>query len=165
MSFDQGFGCIDDLFADAWCRDDRCARLGLHVAHEAQGEDFSDEVKEEAKRASKSKKPVWKRPAPKALDHCIAKAVSQTYPKRLDTIFREVEEDYGLDSTRSALYRNVQRHLYKLVERGHILQVDLGRRLYAYLRPGSALLADLNLMREQLREQIENTSDTHSVRA
>jgi hypothetical protein len=122
-----------------------------------EGQDFSAEVKAEAKKQleSKSSKPPWKRPCSKALDHSIAKAVSKTYPKHFDTILREVENDYGLDTTPGALYRRVGRHLAKLVDRGQILRIDLGRRLYSYLRPGSPLVDDVEMMREQIEAVLE----------
>jgi hypothetical protein len=40
--------------------------------------------------------------------------------------------------------------LARLVERGHILRIDLGQQLFAYLRPGSNLVGDISLMREQI---------------
>jgi len=155
-----GHCSVSIRFDYAWCRDERCDRLDLHPAHAIslqEGQDFSEKLKEEARAQleSKSKRPPWRRPCPKALDHSIAKAVSKTYPKHLDAILREVEDDYGLESTPSALYRNVQRHLAKLVERGQILRVDLGRRLYAYLRPGSPLVHDVEMMREQIESLLE----------
>jgi hypothetical protein len=58
---------------------------------------------------------------------------------------REVEEDYG-----ECIDRTVARRLARLVKRGHILRIDLGRHLYAYLRPGSSLVNDVDLIREQL---------------
>lgn len=135
--------------------------MELHLAHETRGEDFSEKLKAEAKEAlaSNSKRPPWKRPSSKALDHSIAKAVSKDRPKNLDTILREVQDDYGLDSTEGALYRNVQRHLAKLVQRGHILRIDLGKRLYAYLRPGSRLVRDVANIRQQLIAETESWLD------
>lgn len=137
-----------------WCRDEFCGRSELHLAHEG---DFSDEIKQRARDLapkSKSDKPPWKRSAPRALDHSIAKAVSRTYPKHLDAILRDVESDYGSGPTEAALYRAVQRHLAVLVERGHILKIHLGRKLYAYLRPGSPLVNDVDMMREQIENVI-----------
>lgn len=137
-----------------WCRDEFCDRADLHLAHSIE---FSDIVKQQAKNIapkSKSEKPPWKRSAPKALDHSIAKAVSKTYPKHLDAILRDVESDYGSGPTEAALYRAVQRHLAVLVERGHILKIHLGRKLYAYLRPGSPLVNDVDMMREQIENVI-----------
>ncbi len=146
----MGLQCVSP-----WCRNDQCARADLHLAHD---EDFEDEARKRTPR-SKSQRLPWKRPAPKALDHCIAKAVSKTYPKHLNAILREVEDDYGTaGETGSALYRAVQRHLAVLVERGHILKIDLGRHLYAYLRPGSSLVNDVELMRDQIESMMESTA-------
>jgi len=137
-----------------WCRDERCERIDLHFSHEIIG----DGLPPDDGSPSKSKRLPWQRPAPKALDHAIAKAVSKTYPKHLDAILRDVEDDYGSGPTQSALSRAVQRHLARLVERGHILKIDLGRRLYAYLRPGSSLVGDVDLMRDQIEGRIESTA-------
>lgn len=138
----------------SWCRNDQCARVELHLAHD---EDFDEDYREHVPR-SKSQDPPWKRPASKALDHSIAKAVSKTYPKHLNAILREVKDDYGSGASESALYRAVQRHLAVLVERGHILKIDLGRHLYAYLRPGSTLVNDVEMMREQIESMMESTA-------
>ena len=133
------------------CRDEHCNRLELHAAHEVVERKFRRRF------VSKSSTNPWMRPAPKALDHSIAKAVSQTYPRAAETIFREVEHDYGSCCTRTIL-----RRLKILVARGHILKIDLGERLYAYVRPGSSLVNDLDLMREQIRmmktEQARSTA-------
>ena len=155
-----------------------CERMDLHAAHrlpKGQGQDFEKKVKKETreqlrirrKRRANSKSdhprpvlPPWKWAAPSALDHSIAKSVSKTYPKHLDAILDDVENDYGsAGSTQGTLYRQVQRHLTKLVERGQILRIDLGQRLYAYLRPGSTLVRDVDMMREQIIEMIEVSSD------
>jgi hypothetical protein len=79
------------------------------------------------------------------LDHAIAKATSQIYPRHLDAIVRHVHADYGPCTSRA-----IQRRLVRLVERGHILRIDLGKQLYAYLRPGSKLVNEIDLMREQI---------------
>jgi hypothetical protein len=139
-----------------------CDRIDLHPAHQVPKGLVKEKIKqlkkaERKQSSSMSQRPPWRRPAPKVLDNSIARAVSKTYPKPLDAILREVEDDYGLDSTKSAFNRNVQRHLTKLVERGHILRIDLGQRLYAYLRPGSALVDDIGLIREQIEIQIAGT--------
>ena len=139
----------------SWCRDEQCERVELHLAHASCPQHAC-----KRSASSKSKRAPWERSAPKALDHSIAKAVSKTYPKHLDAILREVEDDYGTGPTPSALYRAVQRHLAQLVTRGHILKIDLGRTLYAYLRPGSSLVSDVELMREQIENMIDSTTGT-----
>lgn len=146
----------------AWCRDEMCPRMDLHRAHAMdEGEDFRRErVKTEVRgRASRSSRLPWKRPCPKALDHSIVKAVSETYPKHISAIVADVRDDYGtIGSSESSLHRHVQRHLARLVEHGHILRVDLGQRLFAYLRPGSKLASDVDLIREQILLRIEAAS-------
>jgi hypothetical protein len=142
----------------ACCRNEFCEREELHAEHQ----DFSDEIKNEIRKRlepkSKGKRPPWKRPAPKALDHSIISAVSYVYPKRLDTIVCDVENDYGSGPTHAALYQAVLRHLSQLVACGQILRIDLGRRLFAYLRPGSSLVKDVGLMREQILDEIDQNS-------
>lgn len=170
--------------ASIYCRDEMCDRLGLHYARRTCGEDFRNKIKSEAKQKLKHNgRPRWRKlregeeppkdaevraypdgsrsyamtqpwhlSAPRALDHCIAKAVSKTYPKPIDVIFDEIQDDYGECDRRA-----VERHLKKLVDRGQLLRVDLGRRLSAYLRPGSSLVKDVTLMREQIEALYEQT--------
>lgn len=119
------------------CRDEACERIELHLAHEVIGNE-----KREPK--SSSPLPAWVRPSPRALDHSIARATSKTYPRHFAAILQVVENDYGACNSRTVL-----RRLLRLVDRGHILRIDLGSQLYAYLRPGSPLVNDIDLMREQ----------------
>src|SRR3990172_3495241 len=124
---------------DGFCRDENCSRIDLHLVH------IVEMISEQPEPPSLAKRPPWRSPAPKALDHSIAKATSRTYPRHFDAILHEVEADYG-----DCNPRTVQRGLRKLVERGHILRIDLGRHLYAYVRPGSKLVNDIDLLREQI---------------
>jgi hypothetical protein len=110
----------------------------LHPAHEIEG------PLDDTEPVSASAKEPWERSAPIALDDSITKAVSLTYPRHINAIVQLVEDDYG-----SCNLRTVQRRLRALVQRGHLLRIDLGRQLYAYLKPGSALVNDIDLMREQ----------------
>jgi predicted transcriptional regulator len=122
----------------SYCRDESCHRIDLHPAHAVTAIRVTE-------APSTSPREPWKRSAPRALDHSIAKATSKTYPRHFKAILREVEEDYG-----ECIDRTVARRLARLVKRGHILRIDLGRHLYAYLRPGSSLVNDVDLIREQL---------------
>jgi hypothetical protein len=145
------------------CRDENCERFEVHYEHECGVVDDSEQdddtvdvslsywptwVKAREAVTRRAEAP-WRKSAPKALDHSIAKSISRTYPKPFHVILRDVEEDYGEVNPRTA-----QRRLKKLVERGHFLRIDLGRRLYAYLRPGSTLVHDTDLMREQLDDLV-----------
>lgn len=121
------------------CRDEFCDRLDLHQAH------ASLEIAFEPPDTSTSVHAPWRRPAPKALDHSIAKAVSKTYPKPFGVLLRDVQYDYG-----ACNLRTVHRRLRRLVDRGYVLRIALGRRLYAYVRPGSNMVNDIDLMREQI---------------
>jgi len=127
------------------CRDEACDRIELHLAHKVTREP-------EPEPRSTSPLPKWKRQAPKALDHSIAKATSKTYPRHFDAIMKIVESDYG-----TCIDRTVHRRLKRLVQRGHILRIDLGRHLYAYLRPGSTLVNDVDLIREQCFDAFESS--------
>jgi hypothetical protein len=121
------------------CRDENCDRVDLHPSHSV----VTHRVKR--KKPSVSRRLPWRQPAPRALDHSIAKATSKTYPRHFQAILHEVKEDYGDCNSRTVI-----RRLGRLVKRGHILRLDLGRSLYAYVRPGSNLANDIELVREQI---------------
>jgi hypothetical protein len=121
------------------CRDEDCDRIELHLEHEVEPKE------PEKEQPSRSATAPWKRSSPKGLDRSIAKATSQLYALPFEAILRHVENDYG-----TCIPRTVQRHLRTLVDRGHLLRIDLGRRLHGYLRPGSNMVNDLDLMREQI---------------
>jgi hypothetical protein len=117
--------------------------MELHFKHDA----VTTEQEEDRSRSSIDE--PWKRPAPEALDYSITQAASLTYPKPFEVLMRDVEYDYG-----ACNMRTVQRRLRSLVERGHILRIDLGRRLYAYLRPGSNMVDDVDMLREQVESMM-----------
>jgi hypothetical protein len=128
---------------DLLCRDDACDQTELHYKHR---------VKHRAEKVASSRSTVapWLRDAPIALDESITNATSQVYPKPLCVLARDVEQDYG-----TCCARTVQRRLRRLVEQGHILRLDLGARLYAYMKPGSNMVnADIDLLREQVFAQL-----------
>jgi hypothetical protein len=148
------------MHAERLCRDENCDLLGLHAEHEvpeqvceaeADQTDFPLEFAywakwHQARDAAKLRLvPPWMQQAPEALDDSIIKATSQTYPKPFEVIMRDVEYDYG-----SCNMRTVQRRLRAIVQRGHVIRLDLGRRLHAYVRPGSNMINDLDLVREQI---------------
>jgi len=130
------------------CRNENCDRIELHLKHKVP------RCPKRVEPSSNSASVPWKRPAPKALDRSIAKATSKLYALPFEVILREVENDYG-----TCIPRTVQRHLRTLVARGHLLRVDLGRRLHGYLRPGSNMLNDLDLLREQVSSMTSYASD------
>jgi hypothetical protein len=132
-----------DLDPSRLCRDDRCERTEVHLAHAIT------HAPPAPKTLTKSVKEPWRRRDPRALDHCIAKAVSQTYPRHIAAIVEEVRQDYG-----ACNLRTVQRHLQRLVQRGHLLRIDIGRSLYAYLRPGSSMAHERALMLTQIEDLI-----------
>lgn len=140
------------------CRDEACDRLEIHLAHDVgkpvvqntTGGKVPRERGDDDDERSGSARLAWQRSAPKALTRAIARATSRTYPKHYDAILHEVQKDYGACNSRT-----VQRHLRRLVERGHVLQVDLGKRLFAYLRPGSKMAGDIDLLREQISDLMD----------
>jgi len=138
---------MENCAKSRFCRNESCDRLDLHLKHKV--------ARKPPEPVSHGRNPEWLRPAPKALDHSIAKAVSKTYPRHFNAILQVVESDYG-----SCNYQTVRRHLRRLIERGHVLRIDLGQQLYAYLRPGSPLVNDIALMREQLADVLYTTVTT-----
>jgi hypothetical protein len=136
---------MEDCDLSLICRDENCRRIDLHPVHAVTATCDSEVI-------STSTREPWKRPAPRALDHAIAKATSKTYPRHFNAILREVEEDYG-----DCIGRTVARRLARLVKRGHILRIDLGRSLYAYVRPGSKLANDIDLVREQVENMFASS--------
>lgn len=133
------------------CRNEHCDRVELHPAHWLRG------TSEAPEPSSSSAKVPWIRSAPEALDESITRAVSLTYPRVFTTIAQMVEEDYG-----SCNLRTVHRRLKRLVQRGHLLRIDLGKQLYAYLKPGSSLVNDVDLMREQCFDIFASSASSSS---
>lgn len=131
------------------CRDDRCGEVSIHLAHDVRRVDRC-EARWLAQHTVKDHKTTpWGRPSHRALVNAVARATSATYPRHCEAIYRAVRDDYG-----TCTMRSVQRTLKVLVERGHVLRVDLGSRLYAYLRPGSRIADDVALIREQVEAAI-----------
>jgi hypothetical protein len=128
--------------ANNLCRNESCDRIELHRKHRV----ISKQPKKESSRSTIAE--PWRRSAPLALSESITKATPSTHALPYEVLLREVENDYG-----ECCSRTVQRHLRTLVERGHVLRIDLGRRLYGYLRPGSNMVNDLDLLREQVLMQ------------
>ena len=117
------------------CRDDRCDREDVHPAHEV-----FEGCQDEAKRASG-------RQPDEALLEILATKVTRAVPKSSAMLYNDTINDYG-----SVNKRTFYRYLEQLIERGLILRVDLGQRLYAYLHPSSTLADDTDLLLEQIRD-------------
>lgn len=114
------------------CRDERCAREELHCAHEVDGQEQAEDRQGHADEA---------------LIESIARAITPAVPKSSLMLYHDVENDYG-----SVNKRTFYRYLKRLVERGIVLRIDLGDRLYAYLHPASKMRHDLDLLHEQIRD-------------
>lgn len=127
-------GCI--------CRDENCERLDVHAAHDVP------KVKKE--RPPSPGRELWKRSAPKALDHAIAKATSKHDVTHFGAILNEVRNDYG-----DCEERTVYRRLKRFVERGHMVKLDLGLSMAGYIRPKSKLLGNPDYLRERLLDKLD----------
>ncbi len=91
------------------------------------------------------------------LEHSIEQVVT-AHPKAFHDVLRAVQEDYGtISATTASSDRILHRYLARLAERGRILRVDLGDRLYAYLKRGAKAAADPLHCREVLRDAMIST--------
>lgn len=148
---------IEELDPSEICRDERCSRAGIHRKH------LIKTVHEPRAhhRPDPNARPLWKRPDPNGLINSIARATSKAYPMWFSAIAREVRDDYG-----NVDERTIYRYLKVLVDRGHILKLDLGLQLAAYIRPGSRLLKDLDSLREYMLAEVPEMcrSSTSKVR-
>lgn len=135
---------------EAWdpsevCRDENCHRRDLHRPHLVE----TRPPPTLHHRPNPNKKPLWQRNDPKGLTGAVARAVDKT-PKRFIEIVRDVRDDYG-----NVTERSVYRHVKKLVERGHLIKLDLGLTFAAYIRPKARLLKDPEAMRDFIDGEIE----------
>ena len=136
LDFDFGY----DL--DLLCRDERCLRPELHFAHRVRGRLAVSDSRTRSKRYAHQ---PWKAHSYEALRESVFSAVSSIEPRNFLTILREVENDYG-----STCGRSVHRHLSSLRNDGRILRLDFRGRAHAYLRQGSRLAKDPDLVYEQI---------------
>lgn len=145
------------------CRDDACARTDVHPRHDVP-QPIVAPPKLKKRKPKIHHRPdgsvvalypdpasLGARPAPRALTNAIARATSKSDPRQFGEIVDRVHNDYG-----SAPRRSIYRYLALLVERSHVIKLDLGFAFAVYIRPGSKLLGDV----EQLRDLILGKSDT-----
>lgn len=130
---------VEFCSAAAICRDDDCDVIGVHPAHPIKA------TPKPTKGVFASGPGVWRKHSVPAITNAVARAVSPVQPRGIMAITHLVQNDYG-----DCNVRTIYRHLGKLVARGHVLRVDLGERLYAYLRPNSRYVNDIAYLREQL---------------
>ena len=141
MSEESGSGSI--------CRDDNCDRLDVHPPHLVLNKGRKIVPHH---RPNGLQRPLWQRDDPRGLTGAVARATSKSYPMLFSHIVRDVRDDYG-----PCTERTVYRHLRKLVQRGHVIKLDLQLAFAAYIRPRSRLLADP----EGLRDYMLGTLELH----
>lgn len=146
---------FDHWLVKSVCRDERCTKSGIHAPHKLRG---SSAEARSTKKNFAGKSP-WQMSAKKALTNAIAKATSITYPTHFKKLLDDVENDYGV-----CCDRQVYRALKILVERKQIIKMDLGGNLFAYVRPGSKLVNDPGLVREQIMGAIDLVNIPWSAR-
>lgn len=127
------------------CRDDRCMRLDVHKKHWKR-----EWAPQASSRKTSSKKLPWQQDDPRALVGAVARATSRAYPMCFSAIAANVRDDYG-----QVHDRTIYRHLRTLVDRGHLIKLDLRLPMAAYIRPKSRLLHDLESLREYILGTIE----------
>lgn len=126
------------------CRDERCELLGVHV----QGPSCIRLRGREALHRTRSRKHAtqpWRAYNADALRECVRNAVSFVEPRNFSTVLSAVENDYG-----TCCERSVHRHLGSLRHSGAIVRMDFKGRIHAYLRAGSRLIRDPQLVLEQI---------------
>lgn len=136
---------------DTWspseiCVDDACKRIDIHRKHLV----MRHEPPRAHHRPDPNKKPLWQRNDPNGLTGAVARATSKSQPKVISEIIRDVRDDYG-----EVTERSVYRHVKKLVERGHLIKLDLGLTFAAYIRPKSRLLKNPEALKDFVLGEIE----------
>lgn len=126
------------------CRDDRCELVGIHVA----GKHCQRVRSRESQYRTRSRKHAgqpWRAYNYEALHESVYSAVSLVEPRSFSSILATVENDYG-----TCCDRSVHRHLNSWRQSGEIVRMDFRGRIHAYLRAGSRLLSDPELVLEQM---------------
>lgn len=136
LDFDSGY----DL--GQICRDDNCDLDCLHFRHEVPP---SIAIRP-PRRKSKGWREPWKATCSQALQEATYRAISSYEPRNFSTVLSFIENDYG-----TCCVRSVHRHLNKLRWAGRIERMDFSSlRIHAYLRTGSRMLRDPDLVLEQI---------------
>jgi hypothetical protein len=129
----------------SFCRDEACERLDLHTC---SPKNCLRRRGREALYGTRSRKygaEPWRAYNHEALRDSAFKATSLIEPRNFATVFSLVENDYG-----SCCERSLHRHLGALRTEGKIVRMDFGGRIHAYLRAGSRLIHDRDLVLEQI---------------
>jgi hypothetical protein len=128
------------------CRHECCKHEHIHPPHRVR-------VKKD--KEPLSQKDPWLLPAPTALGESIERAVTEYTPKNFAMLRDDVENDFGsLGPTPKSADRRLHRHLSTMVKLGRVLRVDVGGRLFAYLKPTSRIAMDIPRLRDSLKEMI-----------
>lgn len=135
----------DDMIAGEICRDDRCQLLGVHVAGPSCIK-FRGRESLYRTRSRRHATQPWRAYNYEALHESVYAAVSLSEPRNFQMIVSHVENDYG-----TVCERSIHRHLAAWRVSGEIVRMDFPRtRVHAYLRQGSRLLRDPDLVFEQI---------------
>jgi len=142
--FDFDLGYVDlygDLPRKFICRHEGCERVAVHEPGAACVLRKCNPCHTRSKRYGTQ---PWQAQCISALRDAVFHAVSNTEPRSFQMIFDEVRNDYG-----SCLDRSVHRHLNALCVERKVIRLEW-RRVYAYLRNGSKMLAEPGLVFEQI---------------
>ena len=135
----MGLDAVDEV-----CRDERCELLGVHI----RGEHCVKLRGRESLYRTRSRRHAtqpWRAYNYEALHESVYNAVSLTEPRNFGMVLSLVENDYG-----TCCERSVHRHLGTWRQSGGIVRLDFNGRIHAYLRAGSRLIADPDLVLEQI---------------
>jgi hypothetical protein len=134
---DLDHGCVLELL----CRDDRCELEGVHWRHKIN----EPAPKGRRIRSRRWQMEPWRLNCSDALRACVFASVSTTEPRNFATVLSLVENDYG-----SCCSRSVHRHLAQLRSERNIVRLDFPGNIHAYLKAGSRLIRDPDLVHEQV---------------
>jgi len=136
------------------CKDEWCTIEGIHAPHL---------VRQGKEKRPRSQQKPWLLTSPGALDDSIERAVCRLSVSSFNAIVNEVENDFGsLGPTEESGFRRVHRRLTALIRMGRVLRVDVGGRLFAYLRPQSRIADDLEFLRDRVKDLMLSDTETPS---
>lgn len=126
------------------CRDERCEMLGIHVVGPCCVKLKGRESLYRTRSRRHAEQP-WRAYNYEALHESVYNAISLTEPRNFSTIVSIIENDYG-----TCCERSVHRHLQAWRTSGEIVRMDFRGRIHAYLRAGSRMIAEPDLVLEQI---------------
>ncbi len=146
LTLDLDFDLVN---GDLLCRDDQCVQLGVHTIDSgcclrSKGPTRRQRGYYHSKSRVNAATP-WRIYCYDALNESVYNATSLVEPRHLQAVARYVLDDYG-----TCCERTIQRHLAALRESGRVVRMDFCKRVHAYLRAGSRLLNDPDLVFEQI---------------